>query len=847
MAKKKNKKLAKQMAMFEEGGLKDEGGSTDPISGNDVPIGSTKEEVRDDIPAQLSEGEFVFPADVVRFLGLEKLMMMRQEAKAGLKRMEDMGQMGNSEEATISDDVPFDMSDLDMEDDKEEEVPDSNFNRGGVVTMAEGGTTPTTENTDLKFNQGGTTRNYGDFYRFKMPGASGPNNFTKVYTKEGEQYFGFRPLSDGRVAAYRKHYASLDDEDAGKLSNKMDILDADTKFALTNPNTDIDPPMNPSLTVSEMANIKDGTVVSRYTPIPNQVYYKSFREYTSPKTPPKQVAETAKPKQVAEIAKPKQFAKPAKPITSMPFSSSSKVNQTESKNIKTPQINNLSTSTLPVNQLNKPNKIEPNKNAFLEFKTPQRTTTQQKPLNVKQAQVPIRNVSNLPDTKTFLSKQPIAKPVDYQSLIPQGEGKGEGNRFQNIIQGKINKNKSIENTKKELDDILNINPYNDNGSDENFESSSDGSKQGGINYADTDRFDLPDDARAALNQFSMAQLSMFSTLNPATSMFANFASAASMVAADITGKGVGFGSNMAAEKGKAQAIAFNTAMIDIQRDFGIKPGTPMQDWSEKAKNQIGIRGAYSLKTGTALHNARYNLPFESSLTKKEQSFIDKAKAQFNSIANLGSSDEERPNYDSPINSTDGVGIGKSTGVGSTTIGTEDVDPTNKDAMSKIDKDYDQDRAYYDAIGALIAAQISVAKQSEEEGGITGFGFEDSSMTQDLIELGFNANTRDEIAANGGAIEVKYNSNGQAYSVNDNGSFTHTDGTTVNFTDSKGNPGNAPKTPDAPPSRPTPTPVYTPPAYIPVDDSNNNNNDNSGDGGLDNSSDSFSDDGAGGWT
>ena len=59
MAKKKNKKLAKQMAMFEEGGLKDEGGSTDPISGNDVPIGSTKEEVRDDIPAQLSEGEFL--------------------------------------------------------------------------------------------------------------------------------------------------------------------------------------------------------------------------------------------------------------------------------------------------------------------------------------------------------------------------------------------------------------------------------------------------------------------------------------------------------------------------------------------------------------------------------------------------------------------------------------------------------------------------------------------------------------------------------------------------------------------------------------------------------------------
>jgi len=119
-------KLQQQMDMFNEGGLKDEGGTTDPVSGNDVPIGSSKKEVRDDIPAMLSEGEFVFPADVVRFIGLEKLMMLRQEAKAGLKRMEEMGQMGNSEEATIPDDVPFTIEDLDMEEEKE-------YNEGGVV------------------------------------------------------------------------------------------------------------------------------------------------------------------------------------------------------------------------------------------------------------------------------------------------------------------------------------------------------------------------------------------------------------------------------------------------------------------------------------------------------------------------------------------------------------------------------------------------------------------------------------------------------------------------------------------------------------------------------------------
>jgi len=123
--------MKKQMDLFQEGGLKDEGGTVDPVSGNDVPPGSTQEEVRDDIPAQLSEGEFVFPADVVRFLGLNFLMELRQKAKAGLKRMEEMGQMGNSDEATLPDDIPFTIDDLDMEDELE-------YNEGGVVKAQTG-------------------------------------------------------------------------------------------------------------------------------------------------------------------------------------------------------------------------------------------------------------------------------------------------------------------------------------------------------------------------------------------------------------------------------------------------------------------------------------------------------------------------------------------------------------------------------------------------------------------------------------------------------------------------------------------------------------------------------------
>jgi hypothetical protein len=99
--------------LLADGGMMQEGGSVDPVSGNNVPVGAMKEEVRDDIPAQLSEGEFVFPADVVRYIGLERLMQMRQAAKQGLMKMEDMGQMSNGEEGSEEEDTAEFESELD--------------------------------------------------------------------------------------------------------------------------------------------------------------------------------------------------------------------------------------------------------------------------------------------------------------------------------------------------------------------------------------------------------------------------------------------------------------------------------------------------------------------------------------------------------------------------------------------------------------------------------------------------------------------------------------------------------------------------------------------------------------
>ena len=66
----------------------------DPISGNDIPVGSLPEEVRDDVPAMLSEGEYVVPADVLRFYGLKFFEDLRSEAKMSLAQMDAEGRIG---------------------------------------------------------------------------------------------------------------------------------------------------------------------------------------------------------------------------------------------------------------------------------------------------------------------------------------------------------------------------------------------------------------------------------------------------------------------------------------------------------------------------------------------------------------------------------------------------------------------------------------------------------------------------------------------------------------------------------------------------------------------------------
>ena len=59
----------------------------DEVSGNPIPIGSSAENVRDDIEANLSTGEYVLPAHVVKYHGLKHIMGMQAEAEMGLMSM----------------------------------------------------------------------------------------------------------------------------------------------------------------------------------------------------------------------------------------------------------------------------------------------------------------------------------------------------------------------------------------------------------------------------------------------------------------------------------------------------------------------------------------------------------------------------------------------------------------------------------------------------------------------------------------------------------------------------------------------------------------------------------------
>ena len=152
-----------EMAFMENGGLQDDGATLDPVSGNEVPAGSMDQEVRDDIPARLSEGEYVVPADVVRYFGVKFFEDLRTEAKRGMGQMEADGRIGGEPiPEEDNEELPIPLEEVQM------------MAEGGVVKAANGVDMPPTSTFSYTPNTryGAASQAFGvQFREFTNPDA----------------------------------------------------------------------------------------------------------------------------------------------------------------------------------------------------------------------------------------------------------------------------------------------------------------------------------------------------------------------------------------------------------------------------------------------------------------------------------------------------------------------------------------------------------------------------------------------------------------------------------------------------------------------------------------------------
>ena len=207
--------------------------NVDKESGNQIPPGATANEVRDDVPIMASENEFVLPADVVRYLGLDKIQKMVAKAKEDMAAM--MNQQNQQQEQAANKQAP--------------QAPDNpapvasppqaqqSFAEGGVVTSGlpqDSGFTGAKEYTDsngnvmfVSFMNGKPLFNIPDGYTEKgttqvsntAPSGSGsvsqPYNQTLKSDNHGEK----RDLPTSRLAGKVSDWTVDDFVNFGKQQN----------------------------------------------------------------------------------------------------------------------------------------------------------------------------------------------------------------------------------------------------------------------------------------------------------------------------------------------------------------------------------------------------------------------------------------------------------------------------------------------------------------------------------------------------------------------------------------------------------------------------------------------------
>lgn len=104
----------------------------DPISKNEIPLGSNASEVRDDIDIKVSEGEYLIPADVVRYLGLDKIEKLIEKAKEGIQEISAKGRIGGDQQ---EEDFPFGPEELIAQTTEDLPAKPVGMAMGGLVTQ----------------------------------------------------------------------------------------------------------------------------------------------------------------------------------------------------------------------------------------------------------------------------------------------------------------------------------------------------------------------------------------------------------------------------------------------------------------------------------------------------------------------------------------------------------------------------------------------------------------------------------------------------------------------------------------------------------------------------------------
>ena len=177
--KARGEAVQKSMAEMNEGGMMSDPFAPfqvvigiDKESGNNIPAGSKPEEVRDDIPAMLSEGEYVMPADVVRYHGLKTMEALRCEAKEALGLMAHHDRIAMVDEET-KEPIKNERKEIDY-DIEEKDKPEVEEAEYEVVEAAKGADIQTTDEEGVEPLPAAT------YYRYETRWDSTKNRYRRV-------------------------------------------------------------------------------------------------------------------------------------------------------------------------------------------------------------------------------------------------------------------------------------------------------------------------------------------------------------------------------------------------------------------------------------------------------------------------------------------------------------------------------------------------------------------------------------------------------------------------------------------------------------------------------------------